>query len=74
MMAGGAISWCHRKQSVLATSTCEAEYMSLSAACKEDFWLRGLQMEVINRYRMGSTINSDSQSVIKLAGSEGINH
>ena len=35
-----AISWGSKKQSVVALSTTEAEYITLSLACKEAVWLR----------------------------------
>lgn len=37
---GAAISWNTRKQSTIAGSTTEAEYMSLSAASSEAIWLK----------------------------------
>ena len=36
---GGAISWMSKKQSVVALSTTEAEYMAATHARKEAVWL-----------------------------------
>ena len=35
ILNGGAVSWCSCKQSVMATSTCEAEYIVASEAAQE---------------------------------------
>eukprot|EP00253_Pinus_taeda_P015431 PITA_15431 len=62
---GGAISWMSKKQSVVALSTTEAEYMAATHASKESVWLRrlcssmGLVQGVIR-------IDCDSQSAIFL--------
>jgi hypothetical protein len=42
MMAGGAITWFSKKQSITAMSTTEAEYIALSEAACEARWLRNL--------------------------------
>ena len=42
MIAGGAISWKSKKQSVVATSSCEAEYVASCLASKEAIWLSRL--------------------------------
>ena len=35
ILDGGAVSWCSSKQSVVAGSTCEAEYIAASEAANE---------------------------------------
>lgn len=39
-MNGGAISWCSKKQSCIALSTMEAEYIACCASVQEAVWLR----------------------------------
>ena len=46
LLGGGAITWSSRKQSSVALSTVEAEYMALSVANQEAVWLRQLQDEL----------------------------
>ena len=36
----GAVSWCSSKQSVVAGSTCEAEYIAASEAANEGVWMK----------------------------------
>eukprot|EP00171_Calliarthron_tuberculosum_P021771 IDg21771t1 len=42
LISGGAISWRSKKQTVVATSSCEAEYISVCSATKEAIWLSKL--------------------------------
>lgn len=65
-LAGGAISWASKRQSVVAMSTTEAEYIAASDATKEAIWLRRL-LNDIGFGQKGSTIlNVDNQGAIKL--------
>ena len=40
LLNGGAVSWCNSKQSVVAGSTCEAEYIAASEATNEGVHIR----------------------------------
>lgn len=42
LLSGGAVSWLSKKQSTVALSTAEAEYVALSQASQECVWLRRL--------------------------------
>ena len=48
-LGGGAISWRSVKQSNIADSTMEAEYIAASEAAKEAVWLKNflLDLEVV---------------------------
>lgn len=45
-MAGGAVSWKSKKQSVVATSTCHAEYIAAAEMAREAVWIRSLLEEI----------------------------
>jgi len=49
LLCGGAISWKTRKQDVVATSSTQAEYVTLTEAAKEAVWLRRLLIELESR-------------------------
>ena len=40
LLNGGVVSWCSSKQSVMAGSTCEAEYIPASEAANEGVWMK----------------------------------
>ena len=40
LLNGGAVSWRSSKQSVVAGSTCEAEYIAASEAANEGVWMK----------------------------------
>ena len=48
---GCPVSWCSKKQTTVATSSSEAEYVALSAATSEGIWIKGIleDMQVFNK-------------------------
>ena len=40
LLNGRAVSWCSSKQSIMAGSTCEAEYIAASEAANEGVWMK----------------------------------
>lgn len=64
--SGSAISWESKKQRTVALSSCEAEYMALSEACREAIYLQKLEFEIIGTYNK-IVLYNDSQSALKLA-------
>ena len=64
---GPLISWKTRKQSTVALSTCEAEYMSISAATQEGKYLTALMKDMINNeINYALTLYCDSQRAVAL--------
>eukprot|EP00253_Pinus_taeda_P018787 PITA_18787 len=63
---GGVVSWMSKKQSVVALSTIEAEYMVATHASKEAIWLQRL-CSSMGLVQGAIRINCDSQSEIFLA-------
>ena len=43
------ISWCSKKQSIVALSTCEAEYIVVAMAACQALWLEALTEELNER-------------------------
>ena len=66
-MSGGAISWLSRKQTVVALSTTEAEYVALSTATQEAVWLRRLLSDIKITPTMPTIIREDNQGTIAVA-------
>jgi hypothetical protein len=68
-VGSGAISWSSKRQTVVALSSCEAEYMGETQATKEAVWLRSLLKELLaNKEEPTATIIfGDNQGAIALA-------
>jgi len=63
---GGAVSWMSKKQSIVALSTTEAEYMAATHASKEAVWLQRL-CSSMGLVQGAIRIDCDNQSGIFLA-------
>ena len=73
-LCGGAVSWASRRQTVVATSTCEAEYIALCEACKEAAWLRRVLADVLGHTKDPTlNIGCDNAGTIAYAHSEKVN-
>ena len=66
-MNGDAISWRSKKQSCVALSTAEAEYIALSSTAQETAWLQRLVNEICKKRVETVVIHEDNQSAIHIA-------
>ena len=68
-LLGSAVSWTSIRQSTVATSTCEAEYMALAEAAKEAIWLNRMLQELgfITKDKQ-TGLYCDNQGALALAG------
>ena len=66
-IAGGAISWAAKKQSLVALSTAEAEYIAMCEAVKESLWIRKLLTELFRPLKNSIPLYADNQSAIAMA-------
>ena len=67
LQGGAAITWKSSKQSCVALSTAEAEYVALCAAAQEAVWLQQLASDLLNKNIRATTILEDNQSAICMA-------
>ncbi|SGY80018.1 BQ5605_C008g05285 [Microbotryum silenes-dioicae] len=67
MLAGGVISWQSKQQSMIATSTTEAEILSASSATREAIWLRRLAGDVGIPQAQPTIIQEDNAACIQIA-------
>ena len=65
-IGGTAITWQSKKQSCVALSTAEAEYIALAGASQETTWLKQLNTDLIGTSDP-ITIFEDNQSAISIA-------
>jgi hypothetical protein len=66
LMGGAAVAWNSKRQSAVALSTCEAEYMAASQAAKEALWELNFLEELNVKVDLPISIFSDSSSALKL--------
>ncbi|XP_048226863.1 uncharacterized mitochondrial protein AtMg00810-like [Ricinus communis] len=63
-----AVSWCSKKQTTVALSSCEAEYVAAHMATQECIWLKRLIQEIFSVLDYPVPIHYDNESAIKLTG------
>jgi hypothetical protein len=66
-LGSAMVSWCNRKQSSVALSTAEAEYIALSVAVREAVWLRKVLTDLFDHEMDPTIIHCDNQSCVKLS-------
>ncbi|KAF5385137.1 hypothetical protein D9615_001088 [Tricholomella constricta] len=66
LVAGGAVSWFSRLQSVVALSTTEAEFVAASETGRELCWLRNFLADIGAPQKGPSHMNMDNQSAISV--------
>ena len=72
-LAGGAIAWISKKQSSVAMSSAEAEYMAASLVCREVIWIRSI-LDGFGFQQKGPTvIHEDNEACIQMSKNP-VNH
>ena len=66
MINGGTVSWKSKKQSSVALSIAEAEYMALASSAQEAVWMRQLSSEIGIEYTKPVIVCEDNQSAIAM--------
>ncbi|KAG5877832.1 hypothetical protein JTB14_018068 [Gonioctena quinquepunctata] len=65
-MNGGTISWASTKQTVVAISNAESEFVGLTEASQEAMWLRNILEDLGEKQLESTTIHEDNQSCLKM--------
>ena len=74
LLAGGAVHWRSKKQSIVATSTCEAEYIAAYSATKEAIWLSRLFASMLSQASSTPiTVRIDNHGTVQMAHNVSIN-
>ena len=66
-VGGTAISWRSKKQTCVALSTAEAEYIALASAAQESLWLQQLLADLKKEETKSVVMYEDNQSAISMA-------
>lgn len=68
-LSGAAVSWRSKRQTCVALSTAEAEYMALASTAQEAVWMQNLQSALLGSPVTPTLIYEDNQSTICMARS-----
>jgi hypothetical protein len=74
LAAGGSITWKSKKQSIIALSTTESEYIALSEAGREACWLRNLYEELRFPQKYATIIKGDNEGSVILTCNPQFHH
>ncbi|XP_071728470.1 uncharacterized mitochondrial protein AtMg00810-like [Rutidosis leptorrhynchoides] len=66
-IGSAVISWCSKKQDVVALSSMEAEYIAATMTAQECTWLRRLIGDILEKVDYVVKLRCDNESAIKLA-------
>ena len=66
-LGGMAVSWSSQKQSIVALSLCEVEYIAATSATCQAIWMSRLLGELMRNEAMKAKLLVDNQSVITLS-------
>eukprot|EP00253_Pinus_taeda_P006250 PITA_06250 len=66
-MGSGVISWASKKQSIVALSTAEAEYVAATAAACQAVWMRRMLRSLSQEQAKATVIFCDNSSAIALS-------
>ncbi|MCI04279.1 cationic amino acid transporter 1-like, partial [Trifolium medium] len=67
LLGGAPIAWSSKKESVVALSSCEAEYIAASLCACQAIWLMNLIDEIMGEDHGAVTMKIDNISAINLA-------
>jgi Reverse transcriptase (RNA-dependent DNA polymerase) len=70
---GSVVSWLSKKQSTVALSTAEAEYMAISATVQEVNWIKQLLVELELPVKLPVKLLCDNQAAIQISTND-VNH
>ena len=74
LIAGGPVGWKSKKQTCVATSSCEAEYIACCLATKEAIWLSRIMSDLLCRKECYPiSIGVDNNGAIHMANNVVVN-
>jgi len=67
LLHGSPVAWSARKQSLIALSTAEAEYITLTSVAREVLYIQALLDELYEPIKAATIVHCDNQGAIALA-------